>query len=103
MKLKEYRVSSGMTQEQVADALGIPKRTYQNYEYGMREPDSEVLCALADLYGATVDGLVGRVMPSPELARHDELASLYDSMDERARESLLVVARSLAERFPRKG
>lgn len=32
MELKLYRRMNGLTQEQVADYLGIPKKTYQNYE-----------------------------------------------------------------------
>lgn len=50
MMLKEYRLKNGLTQEQVADYLGIPKKTYQNYEREVRDADSDVLCALADCY-----------------------------------------------------
>lgn len=39
-KLKETRVSLGLTQKQVAEMLGIPKRTIENWEGGQRKcPD----------------------------------------------------------------
>ena len=60
MKLKEYRVANGLTQEQIAKILNIPKKTYQNYEREVREADSDVLCSLADYYGISLDDLVGR-------------------------------------------
>lgn len=60
MKLKEYRKARKLTQQNVADFLGIPCKTYQNYEREVRDADSEILCKLADLYGVTLDALFGR-------------------------------------------
>ena len=37
MRLKELRKNKGVSQEQIANALGITFRAYQNYEYGQRE------------------------------------------------------------------
>lgn len=58
MRLKEFRNKSGLTQGEVAEILSIPKRTYQNYEYEIREPDSRILCKLADLYNTSIDELL---------------------------------------------
>lgn len=100
MKLKHYRTNAGMTQGAVADAIGIPKKTYQNYEYGVREADSEVLCALADLYGISLDELVGRTEDAPERETpEEELVRLYRKMGEDGRDALLIVAEGLAEKF----
>lgn len=60
MKLKELRKSRKLTQQNVADFLGIPYKTYQNYEREVREADSDILCKLADLYGVSLDALYGR-------------------------------------------
>jgi DNA-binding XRE family transcriptional regulator len=38
-KLAELRRSRHISQEQVARDLGIALRSYQNYEYGQREPN----------------------------------------------------------------
>ena len=99
--LKEYRLKNGLTQEQVADYLGIPKKTYQNYEREVRDADSDVLCALADCYGITLDQLVGRDGGGSDLAANiKQLESLYVSMSDDGRDALMIVASGLAERFP---
>ena len=101
MMLKEYRLKNGLTQEQVADYLGIPKKTYQNYEREVRDADSDVLCALADCYGITLDQLVGRDGGGSDLAANiKQLESLYVSMSNDGRDALMIVASGLAERFP---
>lgn len=99
--LKEYRLKNGLTQEQVADYLGIPKKTYQNYEREVRDADSDVMCALADCYGITLDQLVGRDGGGSDLAANiKQLESLYVSMSDDGRDALMIVASGLAERFP---
>ena len=60
IRLKERREALGMTQRQVADAVGIAESAYQRYEYGDRTPPMETLIALADLYDISLDELVCR-------------------------------------------
>ncbi len=38
-KLRELRVAKGFSQHFVAQQLRINDRSYQNYEYGKREPE----------------------------------------------------------------
>jgi transcriptional regulator with XRE-family HTH domain len=42
-ELKRIRISTGMKQSQVADIYGIPRRTYQNWELGLRKGPSYVI------------------------------------------------------------
>ena len=99
MKLGEYRRKNKLTQEQVADILGIPKKTYQNYEREVRDADSDVLCALADYYGISLDELVGRKTADEAETPEEELVAIYKKMNEDGREALLIVANGLAEKF----
>lgn len=69
MRLRDLRRGQGLSQQQAADHLGIPLRTYQNYERGINEPGVQMLCRLADLYGVTVDHVVGREDSEHESAR----------------------------------
>ena len=48
--LKEARQKAGMTQQQVADALGICLVYYQKIEQGSRTGDFEIWDALEDLF-----------------------------------------------------
>lgn len=58
-RLRELRLEHGLTQKQVADALGIHSVTYLHYEKGQHEPPLALLAAMAKFYGETVDYLLG--------------------------------------------
>lgn len=74
--LKSARKKSGMTQQEVADAIGVVQSAYKNYEQGNREPKGEMLVKLADLYGVTTDYLLGR--NTEEAPPIDKLASDFN-------------------------
>ncbi len=59
-RLKECRKEKGYTQGQVAIYCDITEKAYQNYELMTREPKLEILVRIADLYGVSLDYLVGR-------------------------------------------
>lgn len=44
--LKTARTAKGMTQKQVAEALGIQVKHYQHYEYSKRIPRGEIMIKL---------------------------------------------------------
>lgn len=50
-KLKEVRQKVGMTQQEMADRLGISLRYYQNIEKGDRTGDFSIWDALEDITG----------------------------------------------------
>lgn len=52
------RASAGLTQQQVADAVGKTKAMVQHWEAGRRQPYPDVTRALADLYGVDVEDLL---------------------------------------------
>ena len=58
MRLKELRLKKGVTQNEVAIAVGCAKSTYPKYEREVREPDIAALCRLADYFEVTIDYLV---------------------------------------------
>lgn len=57
---KQLRISSGLTQSEMADKLGISKSTISMYENGNREPDFETLERIADFFNVDIDYLLGR-------------------------------------------
>lgn len=58
--LQQLRKNRRLTQEQVADAIGVQYRTYGSWERGEREPDFAMLCEIADYFGVSTDYLLGR-------------------------------------------
>lgn len=60
-KLRELREKRGWSQRYVANKLNMKQSsTYANWEYGLRDPDTEMLSRLADLYEVGTDELLGR-------------------------------------------
>lgn len=63
----------GMTQEEVAEVIGISRQSYSKWEQGETIPDIEKCARLAEFYGVSIDSLVHqdeeigktRVAPAP--------------------------------------
>jgi len=64
-KVRDLRKKRGWTQEEFGAMLGINKVTVSGYESGKRQPTPEMLSKMADLFGVTVDELLGRVDREP--------------------------------------
>ncbi len=58
--IRDLREDNDITQSEVAKVLGIAQNTYSQYETGKIQFTGEMLIALADYYGTTVDYLLGR-------------------------------------------
>lgn len=58
--IRNLRNDHGYTQNQVAQYLNVKQNTYSQYEVGILNYPIDVLCKLADLYGVSVDYLLGR-------------------------------------------
>ncbi|HEY3368265.1 MAG TPA: helix-turn-helix transcriptional regulator [Symbiobacteriaceae bacterium] len=65
-RLIELRKAAGLSQEELAERLGIIRSRLGNYELGDREPEFALMNRIADFFGITLDELVGRTdQPSP--------------------------------------
>ena len=58
-RLKELREERGMTQKQLAQALGLNSVTYLHYEKSQREPPLSLLADMAAFFEVSVDYLLG--------------------------------------------
>ena len=56
-KLKMYRTNNGLSQEKVAELVGVSRQAVTKWEVGQSMPSSEKLIALASIYGTSVDEL----------------------------------------------
>ena len=59
-RLRTLRKRKGLTQEAVAQRLSIHRTAYTKYETSGVTPDPQGLVTLAELFGVSVDYLVGR-------------------------------------------
>lgn len=58
--LKKLREENNMSQEMLARKLHIKRQTVSSYETGRSIPDIFILIKMADIFGVTLDQLVGR-------------------------------------------
>ena len=59
--LKEHRVRCQMTQEFVAEQLGVSRQAVSKWENGTSDPSTSNLLALAKLYGVSAEELLREV------------------------------------------
>lgn len=82
--IKMYRKRAGYSQREVAEALHVTQGAVSSWEAGRWEPDKGNLAAMADMFGVSVDALIGRqtqiepapwkqIEVKPELVAEDEV------------------------------
>ena len=59
--LKDHRIRCNMTQEFVAESLGVSRQAVSKWETGTSDPSTANLLALAKLYGVSAEELLRNV------------------------------------------
>lgn len=59
LRLRELRKKCGLTMKELGATLGVAESTISQYETGKRQPDYEMLLRLSELFGVSVDYLLG--------------------------------------------
>ena len=70
-RLKQLRLNSGLSQQELSDELNIGRSTLANYEQGKREPNFETLEIIADYFNVDMNFLTGWE-PSDSLGNHEK-------------------------------
>nr|UWG11904.1 MAG: helix-turn-helix domain protein [Bacteriophage sp.]DAE80377.1 MAG TPA: repressor protein [Caudoviricetes sp.]DAK81009.1 MAG TPA: repressor protein [Caudoviricetes sp.]DAL90657.1 MAG TPA: repressor protein [Caudoviricetes sp.] len=76
--LKLLRNEKNMSQQELADALGISKSSINMYERGERQPNFEVLEAIADFFNVDIDYLLGRTNKTTKIINPNTIAAHFD-------------------------
>ena len=88
LRLRMLRKEKKMSQQQVADVLGITRTAYNKYESGVITP-SRKLRELMDLFGVSADYLLGRAADGapapPEASQVDGQFRKYLGLSEGGR------------------
>lgn len=79
-ELKAARIKTGLTQQQIADKLGITKSTYCGYETAKRSPDPQRIKQLAKVLHVSADALLDisiekETSPAPAQAETKEVSA----------------------------
>ena len=92
-RLRALRRRAKWTQQAVADRLSIHRTTYTKYETGVVTPDQQGLLKLAEIFGVTVDYLLGREETAVRYVANDESKRIEVSLQEKV---LLQMFRQLS-------
>lgn len=76
-RLRLLRNNVKLSQQQVADALGIDRSTYTYYETNKTNPSIPFLLKISRIYGITVDELVG----NQNVLRLNDGGNFFDGKD----------------------
>ncbi|PCK71246.1 helix-turn-helix domain-containing protein [Paenibacillus larvae] len=60
LRIKKLREEKGLTQDELAEMLGMKRTNIANYEAGRVIPPGNVLRDLADIFAVSTDYLLGR-------------------------------------------
>lgn len=75
-KIKELRTGKGLSQEQIAQVIGVSRPTYTAIEAGKQKLDVEEAKKLANLFGIDVDALLSGSIPNFDKYKHMILSYL---------------------------
>lgn len=79
-RISQLRESRGWTQEQLSSSLGISRAALSHYEKNRREPDTETLTKVADLFQVSIDYLVGRTN-IPQAMLDEDVRRFVDQLE----------------------
>jgi len=78
-KIKEFRIEKGLSQEQVANVIGVSRPTYTAIESGKQELSADEIQKLAKFYSISVDELLSGI--TPDIEKYKQMILTYLRMD----------------------
>ena len=91
-QMRLIRQRHGMTQQALAEALGVSTSAVQKWERGQSEPNTRTLQMMADLFGVSLDELCDH--PAPE-TNVTVMTRALRQMTPEEQEKLIAVGRAL--------
>lgn len=95
--IRAHRRARSLTQQQLADALGVTAGAVYKWEANLSAPDLTLLVELADLFDTSVDALLGYEVKSNKQA--DTVARIKESLHNRDKSGLVEAEKALL-RYP---
>lgn len=98
--LKKLRVRKGISQQTLANVIGVSQQSVNKYENHNVEPEIRALMAMADYFGTSVDYLIGHtdipnvieeVHPHDLNAQEEAMVRGFRSLTEEERKSILKI------------
>ena len=82
--LIKYRKAAGLTQVQLAQKLGYSDKSVSKWEREEGVPDIYILKEIADLYGVTVNDLIGDGNVIPKRKKTDKIKTILSERNKKS-------------------
>ena len=93
--LKKLRLEFGISQQQLADVIGVSQQSVNKYENHNVEPDIETLIAIAEYFNVTIDYLVGRDESRAEDRDSQILFNQYNLMEQEQKRLYIDIGKAI--------
>ena len=93
--LKELRKEKHITQEELAEKLGVSNRTVSRWETGSNMPDFDVLIELSDFYGVEIKEILEGEKKEKECSNSKEELLLIADYNNQQKKKLTVMIKIL--------
>lgn len=102
--LKKLREETGLSQQKLAQQLGLTQQSIHSYENNLYEPDIATLKQLSEFFNTSVDYLIGNTDVRNKIEKTDryelsaeeaEIIDKYRSLSKKNRKTLHIVLDSL--------
>ena len=95
--LKYLRAEKGLSQQKVADSIGIKQKTYSNYENGNCEPSIDMLLILSRFFRTNVDILISVLLDITSITpkEKEELAHMRKIQEKTGFDNIDVIVESV--------
>ena len=99
-KMKTLRKRRDLTQEQLAEYLGVSFQAVSKWETNAAYPDISLLPVIANFYGVTTDELLGVDVTKAKEKQEEYLKEIYDLYHQWKLVEMVALARKACHEFP---
>ena len=95
-KIYMLRTEKGMSQETLAEEIGVSRQSVSKWETGAAIPDTEFVVKMARLFGVSIDGLLLGEMPAQEGPKSENEGGMSEEEAQKTREGEQKLCRLLS-------
>lgn len=98
--IRRYRQEKGMTQESLAEAIGVSFQAVSRWETGCAYPDIEMIPRIARFFSVSADTLLGIDAASAEERKNEYRLAIRRLQEEGKMEKALALSKEALREFP---
>lgn len=98
-RIKEYREKAGVSQEQLAERIGISITSMSNIERGVNYPSFNNFISILRSIDATADHILCDIIPASRDVKVSELNDKLNSLTQEQQDQILTVVDALIKSY----